>query len=58
MARRSDTHHGLTGTSEDGYVMAWFMWQLQGDEEAAKAFVGEEAEILGNNHYQDVERSF
>ncbi|MCD8022494.1 MAG: alpha/beta hydrolase, partial [Lachnospiraceae bacterium] len=55
MARRCDTAHGLTGVSEDGYVIAWFMWQLQGDEAAAKAFVGEDAELLSNDLYQDVQ---
>lgn len=29
------------------------MWQLQGDEDAAKAFVGEDAEILMNGLYQN-----
>lgn len=36
-----------------GYVTAWFMWQLQGDEEAAKAFIGEDPEIMSNKLYQD-----
>ncbi len=58
MARRSNTDHGSTSTSEDGYVMAWFMWQLQGDGEAAKAFVGDDAEILSNTLYQDIDKSF
>lgn len=53
MLRRKDTHHGLTVTAEDGYVMAWFMWQLQGDEDAAKAFVGQDAEIFTNTLYQN-----
>lgn len=29
------------------------MWHLQGDEEASKVFVGDNAEILGNKLYQD-----
>ncbi len=58
MARRSNTDHGVTGTSEDGYVMAWFMWQLQGDEKAAKAFVGDDAELAQNELYQDVQKSY
>lgn len=29
------------------------MWQLQGDEEAAKAFVSENPEIMINELYQD-----
>lgn len=53
MLRRRNTDHGKTQYSEDGYVMAWFMWQLQGDEEAAKAFIGENPELLSNPLYQD-----
>ncbi len=37
----------------DGYVTAWFMWQLQGDEYAAEAFTGDAAEIMQNSLYQD-----
>ncbi|MCI8402706.1 MAG: lipase [Lachnospiraceae bacterium] len=53
MSRRKNTDHGKTQYSEDGYVMAWFMWQLQGDEEAAKAFIGDNPEIMNNKWYQD-----
>ena len=53
MARRSDTDHGDILYSVDGYVTAWFMWQLQGDEEAAKAFIGDNPEIMCNQLYQD-----
>ncbi|MEY8389530.1 hypothetical protein AALC17_20125 [Oscillospiraceae bacterium 38-13] len=38
----------------DGYVTAWFMWQLQGDQDAAKAFIGENPEILDNTMYQNI----
>ncbi len=37
----------------DGYMTAWFMWQLQGDTEAANAFIGENPEIMNNKLYQD-----
>ena len=53
MARRCDTEHGYMLYSADGYVTAWFMWQLQGDEDAAKAFVGDKPELLDNALYQD-----
>ena len=53
MARRVNTDHGTNLTANDGYVMAWFMWKLQGDEEAAKAFVGASPEIMTNSAYQD-----
>lgn len=57
-ARRSNTDHGQMLYSGDGYVTAWFMWQLQGDETAAAAFLGENAEILHNANWQDVMINF
>lgn len=53
MARRNNTVHNEVLYSPDGYVTAWFMWHLQGDQSAAKAFVSENAEILTNPFYQD-----
>ena len=53
MLRRKDTVHNEVLYSANGYVTAWFMWQLQGDEEAGKAFAGVNAEILNNSLYQD-----
>lgn len=52
-ALRPGMDHGKMLYSADGYVTAWFMWQLQGDQNAAKAFVGDNAEILTNPLYQD-----
>lgn len=52
MARRTGAEHGNTVSDADGYVTAWFMWQLQGDREAAEAFCGA-AELLNNPLYQD-----
>lgn len=53
MIRRKDTPHGEMLYSANGYVTAYFMWQLQGDEYAAKAFTGDNAEIVQNELYQD-----
>ena len=53
MMRRKDTAHNEVLYAPDGYIMAWFMWQLQGDAEAAKAFTGEAPELISNNLYQD-----
>ena len=53
MARRSGAEHGEMLYSADGYVTAWFMWQLKGDAEAAEAFAGSSAELLRNDLYQD-----
>lgn len=53
MARRTGADHGDMLSFADGYMTAWFMWQLQGDTEAAKAFVGETPEIMNNGLYQN-----
>lgn len=53
IVRRNDTPHGEVLYSEDGYVTAWFMWQLQNDQTASKAFVGDDPEIVTNPLYQD-----
>lgn len=53
MMRRKNTPHNEVLYRPDGYVTAWFMWQLQGDEEAAKAFTGDSPEVLANDLYQD-----
>lgn len=54
MVRRNNTVHNEVLYAPDGYVTAWFMWHLQGDQDAAKAFAGEHPEILDNTLYQDV----
>ena len=41
----------------DGYMTAWMLYQLQGDEEAGRAFLGEDAEILHNSNWQDIEKN-
>lgn len=53
MMRRIGAEHGQMLYSADGYVTAWFMWQLQDDEVASKAFVGDNPEIMVNELYQD-----
>ena len=52
-ARRNDANHGDMLSFADGYMTAWFMWQLCDDEKASEAFVGEEAEIMANSLYQE-----
>ncbi len=54
MMRKTGCEHGQTLYEADGYVTAWFMWQLQRDEEAKKAFCGDNAEIYNNKLYQDI----
>lgn len=53
MLRRKDTPHNETLYAANGYVTAWFIWHLQDDDEAAKAFAGDNAEIYMNGLYQD-----
>ena len=51
MARKLDCEHGDMLYSADGYITAWFMWRLQGDKSAAKAFAGDSPEIADNSLY-------
>ena len=53
MARRVGMDHDHMMYSAGGYVVAWFRWQLMGDEEAAAVFVGDAPELLANPMYQD-----
>lgn len=57
MARRKGTVHNEMLYMANGYVVAWLMWQLQNDEEAAKAFAGTSAEITTNPKYTDIQAS-
>ena len=56
-ARCVGAEHEEMQLRTDGYMTAWMLWQLQGDEEAAKVFVGDDAEILTNANWQDVEKN-
>lgn len=53
MARRTDADHGDMLYYADAYMTAFFLWQLQDDQTAAGAFLGENAELLTNPLYQD-----
>lgn len=55
MAIRVNTEHNPMLYSGDGYVTAWFMYWLQGDEYAGTAFFGENAEIRSNAYWQDTD---
>lgn len=57
MALRTDTDHGSMLYSGDGYVTAWMMYWLRGDEEAGKAFWGEAPELAGNPNWRGVQIS-
>lgn len=51
MARKTGVDHGDMLYSADGYMTAWFMWQHQGDSEAAKAFTASSPDIMSNKLY-------
>ena len=56
-ARAVGAEHEQMLMRSDGYMTAWMLYQLTGDEEAAAVFAGENAEILHNNNWQDVEKN-
>lgn len=56
-ARRVNSDHGDMLANADGYMTAWFMYHLKGDEDAGKVFIGENAEILKNSNWQDVAKN-
>ncbi|MGN1104100.1 MAG: alpha/beta hydrolase [Candidatus Coproplasma sp.] len=56
MARRVNADHGDMLAQADGYMTAWLCYWLKGDTEAKDIFFGDDAEILTNANWQDVER--
>ena len=56
LARRKDTDHGDMLPYADGYMTAWFMYWLK-DDKQADFFSGDNAEILTNALWQDVEKN-
>jgi len=56
-ARITGAEHQDMLNLTDGYMTAWMLYHLQGDAEAASVFVGENAEILTNSGWQDVEKN-
>lgn len=53
IVRKKDVDHGDSYLQIDGYMTAWFMYYLQGDEEAGRAFFGDEPEVSANELYTD-----
>ena len=56
-ARAAGAEHEEMLMRTDGYMTAWMLYQLQGDEEAGRAFLGEDAEILHNANWQDIDKN-
>ena len=40
----------------DGYMTAWMLYHLQNNADAGKVFIGDDAEILNNSNWQDIEK--
>jgi hypothetical protein len=56
-ARAAGAEHEEMLMRTDGYMTAWMLYHLKTDEEAGKAFLGEDAEILQNENWQDIEKN-
>ena len=56
-ARSVGTEHENMLEKTDPYMTAWMLYQLKGDEEASKVFIGEDAELLNNKNWQDIEKN-
>lgn len=56
-ARVNNAEHEDMQVKTDGYMTAWMLYQLQNNEEAKTVFIGENAEILSNSNWQDIEKS-
>ena len=56
-ARVTGAEHEEMQLRTDGYMTAWMLYHLMGDEEAKTVFYGASAEILNNSNWQDVEKS-
>lgn len=55
MAREIGKDHGDMLRYADGYMTAWFLYYLKGDAHAGEAFFGNNAEILTNPNWQDIQ---
>ncbi len=55
--RITGAEHGDMLVLSDGYMTTWMLYQLQGNEEAGTVFLGDDAEILHNAGWQDVEKN-
>ena len=56
-ARAVGAEHEQMLMRSDGYMTAWMLFQLTGEEEAGTVFFGENAEILHNANWQDMEKN-
>lgn len=53
LGRVKEAEHEDMLERADGYML----YHLQNDEEAGKVFIGDNAEILSNTNWQDIEKN-
>lgn len=56
-ARAAGAEHTDMQERSEGYVTAWLRYRLHADPDAATVFLGEDAELLANPKWQDVEKN-
>lgn len=56
-ARAVGAEHEQMLMRSDGYMTAWMLYQLTDDDAAGAVFLGENAEILHNANWRDVEKN-
>lgn len=56
-ARAVGAEHEQMLMCSDGYMTAWMLYHLTDDAEAGSVFLGENAEIIHNTNWQDVEKN-
>lgn len=56
-ARVAGAEHEDMQVKTDAYMTAWMLYHLQGDAEAGNVFLGENAELLDNTSWQDIEKN-
>lgn len=53
-ARVTNAEHEDMIFRTDGYMTAWFLYNLKNDENTGRTLIGDNAEILNNSNWQDV----
>lgn len=56
-ARVTGAEHEDMQIKTDGYMTAWFLYHLQNENEAGSIFLGDNAKILNNKNWQDIEKN-
>lgn len=56
-ARVVGAEHDEIQNKTDGYMTAWMLYQLQNDKDASTVFIGDDADILNNSNWQDIEKN-